>query len=120
MQKILIKAKNAEQAILTCQKFLSSNAIEAWAYQAEKARPDALKPLLADQYAYLNTIEKLGDIPAKDIPFELLVHYIGTRIGEYMESLPFYNLIEKSYWVYSPLKQNYFLVDVRITPAFLN
>ena len=120
MQKILIKAKNAEQAIRTCQKFLSNNAIEAWAYQAEQARPDALKPLLADQYAYLNTIEKLGDVPAKDIPFELLVHYVGTRLGEYMENLPFYNLVEKSYWIYSPLKQNYFLVDVKTTPGFLN
>lgn len=120
MQKILIKAKNAEQAIRTCQKFLSNNAIEAWAYQAEQVRPDTLERLLANQYAYLNTIEKLGDTPAKDIPFELLVHYVGTRLGEYMENLPFYNLVEKSYWVYSPLKRNYFLVNVRTTPAFLN
>lgn len=100
-QTILVNAQSPSGALQKVEEYLTVyNTFDYEIVQVEPCRDyNLLKKLAESNQSVLDHAQKLADSKLKEIPPAMLLQYVYLTLGKYAEVIPFFNLVNESYYL---------------------
>lgn len=101
LQTILVSAQTPNAALQKVNEYL--DVYNTFDYQILHVNPckdyGMLKKLANSNYDVLNHAQRLAESKLRDIPPAMLLQYVYLVLGKYAECIPFFNLVNESYYL---------------------